>query len=296
MNFTHLLTFVTVCKTGSFQRAANELYVTPSAVSQSIKTLEKELDCLLFTRSTRTLCLTEQGRVFFDYAKKMLALYQDALRDLQESRQHTPLFSLCLSSPNTDDYVQTALAQFYSACPQALISIEHRSPDEIQRPANWQNNTLYILSKEWLQGAKCYTADLFSFCRCCVMRADDPLAAKSAIALEDLVGRTYYLLDTALKDPARLERYGLQDYLDKIHFVNTNSVVTSFSKIIASGGVCVIPGYLTSYRQFGLVSVPMANQPETILAAASSQPFPREMKQFIRFLKQSLQRSAADDS
>ena len=46
----HLKTFITVCETGSFNRAANVLYITPSAVLQQIQTLESELGVTLFIR------------------------------------------------------------------------------------------------------------------------------------------------------------------------------------------------------------------------------------------------------
>lgn len=151
------------------------------------------------------------------------------------------------------------------------------------------HGTLYLISKEWIHHTKCCWVELGIFLRVCIMRPDNPLREHRSLTLNDLIGQTYYLLDTAWKDPARLDRYGLQNYLDSIHFVNVNSVATSFSKIVASGGVCIVPGYLTSYRQFGLEAVPMENQPKTALVAASRNPFTKEMKQLISCLKQALQ-------
>jgi LysR family glycine cleavage system transcriptional activator len=56
-----LRTFCIVAKRGSFRLAAEDLFLTPSAISHQIKSLESELDVLLFDRSTQRLRLTEAG-------------------------------------------------------------------------------------------------------------------------------------------------------------------------------------------------------------------------------------------
>jgi hypothetical protein len=53
-----LRTFCIVAKRGSFRLAAEDLFLTPSAISHQIKSLESELDVTLFDRSTRELRLT----------------------------------------------------------------------------------------------------------------------------------------------------------------------------------------------------------------------------------------------
>ncbi len=56
-----LRTFCIVAQRGSFRRAAEDLFLTPSAISHQIKSLESELDIKLFDRSARELQLTEAG-------------------------------------------------------------------------------------------------------------------------------------------------------------------------------------------------------------------------------------------
>ena len=56
-----LKTFLTVCETGSFSKAAEQLFITPSAVLQQIRTLEAELDAALFVRSSKGVSLTSAG-------------------------------------------------------------------------------------------------------------------------------------------------------------------------------------------------------------------------------------------
>ena len=53
--------FYTVAKCGSLTRAAEELYISQPAVSQSIKQLENQLGVILFNRTHRGMELSEQG-------------------------------------------------------------------------------------------------------------------------------------------------------------------------------------------------------------------------------------------
>ena len=62
LHFPGLLAFVRVAKHQSFARAANELDVTPTAISKTIKQLEDQLGVRLFHRTTRSVSLTESGR------------------------------------------------------------------------------------------------------------------------------------------------------------------------------------------------------------------------------------------
>ncbi len=62
----NLLAFTTAARFGSFSKAAEELGLTTSAISYTIKRMETGLDVVLFTScSTRNIELTESGRYFF---------------------------------------------------------------------------------------------------------------------------------------------------------------------------------------------------------------------------------------
>src|SRR5213080_4053794 len=61
--------FLSVAQHRSFRRAAAELRVTPSAISQAIRTLEARIGAALFIRTTRSVGLTEAGERFFARAR-----------------------------------------------------------------------------------------------------------------------------------------------------------------------------------------------------------------------------------
>lgn len=76
-----LRSFEAAARQGSFQAAARELFVTPSAVSHQIKSLEEFLGLPLFVRQTRRVHLTSAG-------KEYLKTVQKALRDIERATQN----------------------------------------------------------------------------------------------------------------------------------------------------------------------------------------------------------------
>src|SRR5579885_3501153 len=62
-------TFLSVARHRSFRRAAADLGVTPSAVSQAVRALEAQVGAALFSRTTRSVGLTEAGERFHSRAK-----------------------------------------------------------------------------------------------------------------------------------------------------------------------------------------------------------------------------------
>lgn len=78
----HLRTFLTVCDTGSFNRAAASLYITPSAVIQQIQTLEAELNVTLFNRTTKGVSLTPEGQFLREKGSAMLEIDSEIHRDI----------------------------------------------------------------------------------------------------------------------------------------------------------------------------------------------------------------------
>lgn len=80
-----LRTFALIARHGSFTRAAAELDVTASALSQALRQLEKQLGVRLLQRSTRRVGLTEAGREFLARITPALNAIDDAM---ESARQH----------------------------------------------------------------------------------------------------------------------------------------------------------------------------------------------------------------
>lgn len=76
--------FCKVAINGSISKAAQELYMSQSAVSQAIMQLEADLETRLFNRTTRGVTLTTEGSLLYDYAHSALSLIETGEHKLSE--------------------------------------------------------------------------------------------------------------------------------------------------------------------------------------------------------------------
>lgn len=87
MDLRLIETFLAAARLGSFSAAAKTLAISPAAVSQNIKSLEDRLQARLFTRSTRSVQLTVEGRRYFERCGPALQALTGAAEALAEERE-----------------------------------------------------------------------------------------------------------------------------------------------------------------------------------------------------------------
>ncbi|MCD8013713.1 MAG: LysR family transcriptional regulator [Lachnospiraceae bacterium] len=81
MNIRELSGFVKIVELGSFSLASESLYISQSALSQQIKSLEHSIGFDLFEHGQRRVKLTQAGEQFYFHTKSILELYQNALEE-----------------------------------------------------------------------------------------------------------------------------------------------------------------------------------------------------------------------
>jgi len=116
--------FLSVAQHRSFRRAAAELGVTPSAISQAVRALEARVGAALFIRTTRSVGLTEAGERFLSRAKpafEELAAASEAARDLGQR----PAGRLRISVPRAvvPILLEPLIASFCQAYPDIELEI-----------------------------------------------------------------------------------------------------------------------------------------------------------------------------
>lgn len=121
----------------SFKEAGDELCITPSAVSQQIKSLEDQLGITLFIRQPRGLILTEAGQRYATEIRPLLASIDDATVRARQSREHTVL-RITLMPPLASRVVLHRLADFQSRHPDIELRLDTnvRNVDLQQRQAD----------------------------------------------------------------------------------------------------------------------------------------------------------------
>ena len=116
--------FLAVAEHRSFRRAAVQLGVTPSAISQAIRVLEARIGAALFTRTTRSVGLTEAGERFLSRAKpafEELVAASDAARGL--GQRPAGLLRLAVPRAAVPILLEPMLAAFAQAYPEIEVEI-----------------------------------------------------------------------------------------------------------------------------------------------------------------------------
>jgi DNA-binding transcriptional LysR family regulator len=116
--------FLSVAQHRSFRRAAAELGVTPSAISQAVRTLEARVGATLFLRTTRSVGLTEAGERFLSRAKPAFEELVAAGQFARELGQR-PAGLLRLSVPRAvvPILLEPLIASFCQAYPSVEVEI-----------------------------------------------------------------------------------------------------------------------------------------------------------------------------
>jgi DNA-binding transcriptional LysR family regulator len=116
--------FLSVAQRRSFRKAAAELGVTPSAVSQAVRALEARIGAALFMRTTRSVGLTEAGERFLSRAKpafEELIAASEAARDL--GRRPAGLLRLTVPRAVVPIVLEPLIASFCQANPDVELEI-----------------------------------------------------------------------------------------------------------------------------------------------------------------------------
>ena len=116
--------FVRVVRSGSFTIAASQLGLSRALVSRHIGSLEAHLGVRLLNRSTRSLNLTEEGRVYLEFCEQILREIESSERAIVRTRTE-PVGTLKLSAPKTFGavYLADAIIAFAKVQPRLRVSL-----------------------------------------------------------------------------------------------------------------------------------------------------------------------------
>ncbi len=123
--------FCTVAKCSSFSLAASELYMTQSAISQQIKSLEDSLGVTLFIRGRSGTTLTPQGKLLLEYVEQALALFTSAENRLAKlSDLESGSLTIAAGDTISKHFLLPALEKFNTAYPKINLRIINRVTSE----------------------------------------------------------------------------------------------------------------------------------------------------------------------
>lgn len=131
INFEFYKVFYHCAKNLNFSKAAEELFVTQSSVSQTIKKLEKQMNVKLFHRTGKNISLTKEGDLLFTYIEKAFNIVKlgeqniESMKSLDKGEIH-----IGASDTLTKYYLMTGIKKFYTKYPKIKIHLTNRSSPE----------------------------------------------------------------------------------------------------------------------------------------------------------------------
>ena len=131
INYELYKVFYYVAKTLSFSEASKQLFISQSAVSQSIKVLEKKLGQSLFVRSTKKVRLTPEGEILFKHIEPAMNLIRKGENQLLEANSlHGGQLRIAASDTICRYFLVPYLNSFHSFYPNVHIKVTNSTSIE----------------------------------------------------------------------------------------------------------------------------------------------------------------------
>lgn len=123
MDMEALRTFVVLSNTRNFTRAAGQLFVAQSTVTNRINELEKELQVTLFQRTNRSVELTVEGEQFLIYAEQMIQMSASALAQISSIKKYDHTYRLGSADSIYEGHLAPLMLRHKKAFPGDAIRI-----------------------------------------------------------------------------------------------------------------------------------------------------------------------------
>ena len=230
MNLLHMKYAVEVAKAGSLNKAAKTLLVATPNISRSIKELEADLGITIFERTTTGMNLTPEGEEFLNMANEILGQIDRVEKYYKNGLPHKLKFSI--SVPRAC-YISEAFVQFSKEIGEEPCEIFYKETNS-QRTIHNMTNHDYKLGiiryaenydkyfKMMLEEKEFGYEIVSEFSYSLIMSAQNPLAQKETISVDDLRG----YIEIAHADPyvpsmpiSRVVKEELPDTIDRRIFI-----------------------------------------------------------------------------
>ena len=294
MNTTQLECFLSVADALNFSRAAERLRITQPAVSHQVKTLEDELGVQLFSRTSKSVRLTQEGHLFLQYAGEILKLAGASIAQVRQCQSGRPQY-LGIGCRSAADLmlIRPALDRLRREEPQ-VIPLLRLIPLSALDNLLAQGDIQLLFTFEEMAPKNSVYRELVRCPMVCVCRADHPLASQVELTAE------------MLKDAGRIAAcrppicppslFTLQGQVvtsvppDHVIFCESQEVLFT---LVETGYTYAILADLPQLHQPGLRYLPLVGQPPLSFGAAFlSKGRSPALRRFLSLLEQTLEPEA----
>lgn len=222
-----LETFLRVADAGSFNKAAEESYITPTAVIKQINLLEENLGVKLFDRSHRGLSLTKAGRSLYQDARYIIQYCQDSVTRAKNAMQESENVIRIGSSPTTPAQLLMKLwAKVQAQCPDLkfqIVPFENTPRNAKEILANMGKHIDIIggiFDETMLEVRGCAGLELVRGPFCCAVSMQHRLAVRDKLQITDLYGENLLLMHRGWSHNVDRLRDDLWQHHPQIHLVD----------------------------------------------------------------------------
>ena len=287
-----LNTFVAVADCGSFTKASETLFISPTAVMKQMNALEKHLELKLIERTPSGIYLTQAGAVIYKEAKFMMEYSQKAI-----SRAKAALYdyetTFCVGTsmlnpakPFMDLWY--LVNQDFPAYKLHLVPFADNHDgilSEIEKLGEKFDFLIGVCdSKEWL--SRCNFLPLGCYAKMVAVSREHPLASKTCINIEDLYGETLMMVRKGDSETNDHIRRNLEENHPEIHIEDTPQFydLSVFNRCAKTGNVLLT---IECWRDVhpGLVSIPVNWDYSIPYGLLYSFDAPKYVLQFVEAVK-----------
>lgn len=289
VNYELYKVFYYVAKTLSFSDASRHLYISQSAVSQSVKTLEKKLGQTLFVRSTKRVSLTPAGEILFKHIEPAMNLIQKGEAQLMDaSTLSGGQLRIAASDTICRYFLVPYFNKFHSAYPGIHIKVTNST--SIDCAHILENGQVDVIVTNYPNsGLQCTQniRPIHEFHDVFIASPSHFPLQDKCLSLEELLNYPIMMLDRRSTTSEFLHSIFQNSHLDLAPEIelNSNDLLIDLARI--GLGIAFVPDYCIPSEDDGLFVLKLKEElPSRKLVAACSEslPVPPAARQFMDML------------
>ena len=147
INFELYKVFYEVANAKSISKGAERLMISQPAVTQSIKTLEGELNGKLFVRTPKGVLLTNEGEILYDYIKEGMAYFINGKNKFESLKNlDSGIINIGSTTTISENYLMPYLKEFSIKYPNVVINIKNYLTDNLIKELRNGNLDIIIMA------------------------------------------------------------------------------------------------------------------------------------------------------